>query len=343
MSGLRADIGIDLGTASVLVYVKGKGIVLKEPSVVAIDQNTNKFLAVGEEARKMLGRTPGNIVAIRPLRDGVISDYDITERMLKYFIQKSVGKYLFKPRVIVCVPSGITEVEKRAVIEATNQAGAIKTYLIEEPIAAAIGAGIDITEPNGNMIVDIGGGTTDVAVISLGGIVVSRSIKIAGDECDESVTKFIRKKYNMMIGERSAEELKLTIGSAFRREVEEFKEIRGRNLLTGLPITVNISSTDMLEALKDPVQEIIDTVHAVLERTPPELAADISNKGIILTGGGALLYGMDKLITDRTGIQAVVANEPVSCVARGTGKALDWVQFLDSNIVEDKSIKRYRD
>ncbi|MDR7856935.1 rod shape-determining protein MreB [Tissierella sp.] len=343
MCGLRADIGIDLGTASVLVYVKGKGIVLKEPSVVAIDQNTNKFLAVGEEARKMLGRTPGNIVAIRPLRDGVISDYDITQRMLKYFIQKSVGKYLFKPRVIVCVPSGITEVEKRAVIEATNQAGSIKTYLIEEPIAAAIGAGIDITEPNGNMIVDIGGGTTDVAVISLGGIVVSRSIKIAGDECDESVTKYIRKKYNMMIGERSAEELKLSIGSAFKRETEEFKEIRGRNLLTGLPITVNISSTDMLEALKDPVQEIIDTVHAVLERTPPELAADISNKGIILTGGGALLYGLDKLIADRTGIQAVVANEPVSCVARGTGKALDWVQFLDSTIVEDNSIKKYRD
>ncbi len=343
MCGLRADIGIDLGTASVLVYVKGKGIVLKEPSVVAIDQNTNKFLAVGEEARKMLGRTPGNIIAIRPLRDGVISDYDITERMLKYFIQKAVGRYLFKPRVIVCVPSGITEVEKRAVIEATNQAGAMKTFLIEEPIAAAIGAGIDITEANGNMIVDIGGGTTDVAVISLGGIVVSRSIKIAGDECDESITKFIRKKYNMMIGERSAEELKLSIGSAYRRETEEFKEIRGRNLLTGLPITVNISSTDMLEALRDPVQEIVDTVHAVLERTPPELAADISNKGIILTGGGALLYGLDKLIADRTGIQALVANEPVSCVARGTGKALEWVQFLQSNIVEDNSTKKYRD
>lgn len=343
MCGLRADIGIDLGTASVLVYVKGKGIVLKEPSVVAIDQNTNKFLAVGEDARKMLGRTPGNIIAIRPLKDGVISDYDTTERMLKYFIQKSVGRNLLKPRVIVCVPSGITEVEKRAVQEASNQAGAIKTYLIEEPIAAAIGAGIDITEPSGNMIVDIGGGTTDVAVISLGGIVVSRSIKIAGDECDEAITKFIRKKYNMMIGERSAEELKLSIGSAYEREVEEFKEVRGRNLLTGLPITVNVSSSDMLEALKDPIQEIVDAVHVVLERTPPELAADISNKGILLTGGGALLYGMDKLIADRTGITTKIADEAVSCVAIGTGKSLEWVEFLDKNIVEANTVKRYRD
>lgn len=342
MCGLRADIGIDLGTASVLVYVKGKGIVLKEPSVVAIDQNTDKFLAVGEEARKMLGRTPGNIIAIRPMKDGVISDYDITERMLKYFIQKAVGRYLLKPRVIVCVPSGITEVEKRAVMEASNQAGAIKTYLIEEPIAAAIGAGVDITEPSGNMIVDIGGGTTDVAVISLGGIVVSRSIKIAGDECDESISRYIRKKYNMMIGERSAEELKLNIGSAYRTEEEIFNEVRGRNLLTGLPITVNVSSTDMLEALRDPIQEIVDTVHAVLERTPPELAADISNKGIIMTGGGALLYGMDRLITEKTGIPVHIANEPVSCVARGTGKALEWVQYLDNNIVEGNTTKKYR-
>lgn len=341
MFGLRADIGIDLGTASVLVYVKGKGIVLKEPSVVAIDQNTDRFLAVGEEARKMLGRTPGNIIAIRPMRDGVISDYDITERMLKYFIKKSVGTYLLKPRVIVCVPSGVTEVEKRAVIEASNQAGAIKTYLIEEPIAAAIGSGIDITEPNGNMIVDIGGGTTDVAVISLGGIVVSRSIKIAGDECDEAISKYIRKKYNMLIGERSAEDLKLSIGSAYRREEEGYKEVRGRNLLTGLPITVNVSSTDMLEALKDPIQEIIDTVHIVLERTPPELAADISNKGIMMTGGGALLNGMDKLITEKTNIPVNIANEPISCVARGTGKALEWVRFLNSDIIEDNSIKKY--
>ncbi len=342
MCALRADLGVDLGTASVLVYVKGKGVVLKEPSVVAIDQNTDKFLAVGEEARRMLGRTPGNIIAIRPMKDGVISDYDITERMLKYFIKKAIGRTLFKPRVIVCVPSGITEVERRAVIEASNQAGAIKTYLIEEPIAAAIGSGIDITEPSGNMIVDIGGGTTDVAVISLGGIVVSRSIKTAGDECDEAISKYIRKKYNMMIGERSAEELKLSIGSAYKREEEEYKEVRGRNLLTGLPLTVNVTSTDMIEALKDPIQEIVETVHTVLERTPPELAADISNKGIILTGGGALLYGLDMLITEKTGIPVKIANEPISCVARGTGKALEWIHLLDNNIIERGTGKRQK-
>lgn len=342
MCALRADLGIDLGTASVLVYVKGKGIVLKEPSVVAIDQNTDKLLAVGEEARRMLGRTPGNIVAVRPMKDGVISDYEITERMLKYFIRKAIGKTIFKPRVIVCVPSGVTEVEKRAVIDASNQAGAIKTFLMEEPIAAAIGAGLDITEPSGNMIVDIGGGTTDVAVISLGGIVVSRSIKVAGDECDEAITKYIRKKYNMMIGERSAEELKISIGCAYKKEEEEYKEVRGRNLLTGLPMTVNVSTSDMLEALKDPVQEIIDTVHSVLERTPPELAADISNKGIILTGGGALLYGLDKLIEERTGIPTKVADEPVSCVARGTGKALDWIHVFDNDIIDRESMRKLR-
>jgi len=341
MCALRADLGVDLGTASVLVYVKGKGIVLKEPSVVAIDQNTNKFLAVGEEARRMLGRTPGNIIAIRPMKDGVISDYETTERMLKYFIRKAIGRTLFKPRVIVCVPSGITEVERRAVTEASNQAGAIKTHLIEEPIAAAIGAGIDITEPSGNMIVDIGGGTTDVAVISLGGIVVSRSIKTAGDECDEAILRYIRKKYNMMIGERSAEELKLSIGSAYKREEEEYKEVRGRNLLTGLPITVNVSSTDMIEALKDPIQEIVDTVHSVLERTPPELAADISNKGIILTGGGALLYGLDKLIAEKTGIPVKIANEPISCVARGTGKALDWIHVFENDIIDRDSARKF--
>lgn len=342
MCALRADLGIDLGTASVLVYVKGKGIVLKEPSVVAIDQNTNKLLAVGEEARRMLGRTPGNIIAIRPMKDGVISDYDITERMLKYFIRKAVGRTIFKPRVVVCVPSGVTEVERRAVIDASNQAGAIKTFLIEEPIAAAIGAGIDITEPSGNMIVDIGGGTTDVAVISLGGIVVSRSIKTAGDECDEAISRYIRKKYNMMIGERSAEELKINVGCAYKKEEEEHMEVRGRNLLTGLPITVNVSTSDMLEALKDPVQEIIDTVHSVLERTPPELAADISNKGIILTGGGALLYGLDKLIEDKTGIPTKIANEPVSCVARGTGKALDWIHVIENDIIDRNSVRKIR-
>lgn len=341
MFGFRTDVGIDLGTASVLVYLKGKGVVLNEPSVVAIDKNTSKFLAVGEEARKMLGRTPGNITAIRPMRDGVISDYEITRRMLRYFIQRSVGKYLFKPRVMVCVPSGITEVEKRAVIEASNQAGAIKTHLIEEPIAAAIGAGIDITEPNGNMLVDIGGGTTDVAVISLGGIVVSSSIKVAGDELDEAITRYIRKRYNMMIGERTAEDLKLSIGTAYKREEVIFKEIRGRNLLTGLPININISSEDMLEALKEPVGEIVETIHTVLERTPPELAADISNKGILLTGGGSLLYGLDKLITERSGIDVNIANDPISCVARGTGKALKWVSYLDGDIVGENTKKNY--
>ncbi|TJX13385.1 MreB/Mrl family cell shape determining protein [Tissierella creatinini] len=332
MGALRADVGIDLGTASILVYVKGKGIVLQEPSVVAIDQHTNKFLAVGEDARKMLGRTPGHIIAIRPLRNGVISDYSITEKMLKYFIQKALGKMVFKPRLIICVPSGVTEVEKRAVIEASNEAGAVKTYLIEEPIAAAIGAGIDITEPTGNMIVDVGGGTTDVAVISLGSIVVSRSIKTAGDDCDEIITRFIRKKYNMMIGERSAEDLKVNIGCAYPFEEEQFMEVKGRSLLTGLPLNVEVSSNDMLEALREPMQEIIETVHEVLEITPPELAADISSRGIIMTGGGALLYGLDKLIEQDTGISTRVAENPVECVAIGTGKSLDCVEVLEKSI-----------
>ncbi|HHZ00284.1 MAG TPA: rod shape-determining protein MreB, partial [Tissierellia bacterium] len=273
--GLRMDIGIDLGTASVLVYIKGKGIVINEPSVVAIDINTNKILEVGEEARKMLGRTPGNIVAIRPLRDGVISDFDITEKMLKYFIKKAVGNSIIKPRVIVCVPSGVTEVEKRAVLEASNNAGAKKTYLIEEPVAAAIGAGLDITKPSGHMVIDMGGGTTDIAVISLGGIVVSRSIKIAGDKCDEAIVRYVRKKYNVMIGLRSAEELKIKIGTAFPVEEDKFMEVRGRNLVTGLPVNLTISSSDLLEAMEETLTAIADAVHSVLEKTPPELAADI--------------------------------------------------------------------
>ena len=336
---LRNDVGIDLGTASVLVYVKGKGIVLQEPSVVAIDQFTNKFLAVGEEARKMLGRTPGNIVAVRPLKEGVISDYNITQRMLKYFIEKSLGRMLLKPRLIVCVPSGCTEVEKRAVIEAANEAGAVKTYLIEEPIAAAIGAGLDITESTGNMVVDIGGGTTDVAVISLGGIVVSKSIKVAGDNFDESITKYVRKKHNMMIGERTAEELKVNIGCAYPLEEEQFLEVKGRNLVSGLPMNVVVSSNDMLEALKEPVQEILEAVHYVLEKTPPELAADISNQGIILTGGGALLKGLPEIIQERTGINVRVAENTIECVAIGTGKSLDWVEVLEKN---NESGRKYR-
>ncbi len=338
----RKDIGIDLGTASVLVYVKNKGVILQEPSVVALDQDKDEFLAVGEEARKMLGRTPGNIVAIRPLKDGVISDYNITRRMLKHFINKSVGKSFIRPRVIVCVPSGITEVEKRAVLEAVYEAGAKKAYLIEEPIAAAIGAGIDITEPDGIMIVDIGGGTTDVAVISLGGIVVSKSIKIAGDDFDDAIVRYIKDKYNMMIGERSAEKLKIKVGSAYKREEEVFQEIKGRNLLTGLPLTISVSSSEMLDALAEPVAEIISTIHSVLEITPPELASDISDKGIIMTGGGSLLYGMDKLINEKMQIETTIAEDPVSCVAIGTGKSLDWVSILDNDMAREDLSSKYR-
>lgn len=329
MAGLRADVGIDLGTSSVLVYVKDKGIVLNEPSVVAINTDKDELLAVGEEARNMIGRTPSNIVATRPIKDGVISDYDKTQKMIKYFIKKAVGKYIFKPRIILCVPSGITEVEKRAVIDSSNQAGAVKTTLIEEPIAGAIGAGLDITEPNGNMIIDIGGGTTDIAVISLGGIVISRSLKVAGDDFDDSIMRYIKKKYNVVIGERSAEELKFTVGSAYKREKEISHEIRGRNLLTGLPINIEVSSNDMLEALEDPVKEIVDAILYVLENTPPELSADISEKGILMAGGGSLLYGLDRLISEKTGIKVKIAEDPVSCVAIGTGESLKSIDFLE--------------
>lgn len=340
--GLRADVGIDLGTASVLVYIRGKGIIMQEPSVVAIDKNTNKILEVGEEARKMLGRTPGNIVAIRPLRDGVISDFDITEKMLKYFIKKATGTSLLKPRVIVCVPSGVTEVEKRAVLEACNNAGAKRTYLIEEPVAAAIGAGIDISKPTGNMIIDVGGGTTDIAVISLGGIVVSKSIKTAGDKCDEAIVRYVRKKYNVMIGSRSAEDLKINIGTAFPVEEEKFMEVRGRNLVTGLPKNIMISSTDMLEALEETVTAIADAVHSVFEKTPPELASDISERGIVMTGGGALIGGLDKLIGKRTGVSTVIADEAISCVAMGTGKALEHLDTLSDTLLTDDIKKDYR-
>jgi len=328
MGFFRTDMGIDLGTTSVLVYIKGKGIVLQEPSVVAIDTYTQRILAVGEEARRMLGRTPGNITAIKPLKDGVISDYEITEKMLKYFLKKSAGKMFFKPRVIVCVPSGVTEVEKRAVIDASNQAGAKKTFLIEEPVAAAIGADLDITQPDGHMIVDMGGGTTDIAVISLGGIVVSRSIKVAGNKFDEAIIRYMRKKHNMMIGERTAEEIKINIGCAYPLEEELSMEARGRNLVSGLPITRTVTSTEILDALEEPVYQVVDAVHSVLEKTPPELAADISNKGIVLTGGTALLNGLDALLTERMGIRAYVAEESVSCVAKGTGRSLEWMDVL---------------
>lgn len=327
MSG--SDIGIDLGTASVLVYIKGKGVVLKEPSVVAFDRDTNRIKAIGEEARLMLGRTPGNIVAVRPLRQGVISDYTVTEKMLKYFIQKAVGRQRFrKPVISVCVPSGVTEVEKKAVEDATYQAGAREVAIIEEPIAAAIGAGIDISKPCGNMVVDIGGGTTDIAVISLGGTVVSTSIKIAGDDFDEAIVRYMRKKHNLLIGERTAEDIKIKIGSAYRRPETVYMDVRGRNLVTGLPKTIGVSSEETEEALRETTSQIVEAVHSVLEKTPPELAADIADRGIVLTGGGCLLYGLEELIEEKTGITTMTAEDPMTAVAVGTGK---HVEFLSSS------------
>ena len=322
-----SDIGIDLGTASILVYVKGKGVVLKEPSVVAYDRDTEQIMAIGEEARLMLGRTPGNIVAVRPLRQGVISDYKTTEKMLKYFIQKAVGKSFFgrRPRISVCVPSGVTDVEKRAVEDATYQAGARDVYIIEEPVAAAIGAGIDISRPCGNMIVDIGGGTSDIAVISLDGVVVSSSIKVAGDDFDDAIVRFMRKRHNLLIGERSAEEIKINIGTCYKRPENISMDIRGRNLVTGLPKTVTVSSDETEEALREVTSQIVDAVHSVLERTPPELAADIADRGIMLTGGGALLHGLEDLIEENTGITTMTAEEPLTAVAIGTGK---YIEFL---------------
>jgi rod shape-determining protein MreB len=329
-----ADIGIDLGTANVLVYVNGKGIVLEEPSVVAIEKRSNTVLAVGEEARRMIGRTPGNIVAIRPLRDGVISDYDVTEKMLTHYINKVVDKKgfarFFMPRIMVCVPTGVTEVEKRAVEEATRQAGAREVYIIEEPIAAAIGAGIDISKPDGNMVIDIGGGTADIAVISLGGAVVSESIKVGGDKFDEAIVKYMKKQYNLLIGERTAEQIKINIGTAHTREDELTMDVRGRNLVTGLPENITINSSEMLEALKECVDQIVSLAHVVLEKTPPELAADISDSGIIMTGGGSLLYGLDKRIEERTGISVRIAEDPLSCVAKGTGESLGALNLLET-------------
>lgn len=334
MCSLAKDIGIDLGTASVLVYIKGKGVVLNEPSVVAIDKNTGRLLKVGAEAQAMLGRTPGNIVAIRPLRDGVISDYDMTERMLKEFIRKVIGGFhLFPPRIMVCVPSGITEVEERAVIDAGRQAGARRVYLIEEPVAAAIGAGIDITKPDGHMVVDIGGGTSDIAVISLSGVVESASIKVAGDQFNESIVKYMRRKHNILIGERTAEQMKMEIGCVYPKEEEATIEIKGRCLMTGLPKTITVNSTEMMEAFEEPVERILEAVHNVLERTPPELVADISNNGIVMTGGGSLVDGFDKLITARTGIHTVVAEDAISCVAEGTGKSLDSLGDMQDGTV----------
>ena len=304
---LSTDIGVDLGTASILVYIKGKGVVLKEPSVVAFDRDTNKIKAIG-------------------LRDGVISDYDVTEKMLKYFIQKAIGKRMLKkPRISVCVPSGVTEVEKKAVEDATLQAGAREVAIIEEPIAAAIGAGIDISRPCGNMIVDIGGGTTDIAVISLGGTVVSTSIKIAGDDFDEAIVRYMRKKHNLLIGERTAEDIKIKVGSAYPRTEIATMNVRGRNLVTGLPKTVEVTSEETQEALKEATSQIVEAVHSVLEKTPPELASDIADRGIVLTGGGSLLQGLEELIESKTGIHTMTAEDPMTAVAIGTGK---FIEFL---------------
>ena len=326
MGLFRKDIGIDLGTASVLVYIKGKGVVLREPSVVAMDKNTGRLLKVGTEAEAMLGRTPGNIVAMRPLRDGVI--------------RKVTTFSIFKPRLLICVPSGITEVEERAVVDAGREAGAGRAYLIEEPVAAAIGAGIDITKPDGHMIIDIGGGTADIAVISLGGCVVSESIKTAGDKFDEAVVKYIRRKHNVLIGDRTAEELKRTIGCVFPRDEEITMDIKGRCLVTGLPRVFTVSSSEMIEAFEEVSNLILEAVHSVLERTPPELVADISTNGIVMTGGGSLVWGFDKLVEAHTGIETHVADDAISCVAYGTGKSLDSLDAMQDGTMNLSRIRQ---
>ncbi|MGE5550868.1 MAG: rod shape-determining protein [Bacteroidota bacterium] len=323
------DMGIDLGTANTLVYVKGRGIVLQEPSVVAIQRETNELVAVGGEAQAMVGRTPGSIVAIRPMRDGVIADFDVTEKMLRYFIGRAAKRTgLFPPRVLVGVPSGVTEVEKRAVIDAGLQAGAREVILIEEPMAAAIGAGLPVSEATGSLIVDIGGGTTEVAVISLGGIVASQSSRVAGDEMTESIIQYVKRHYNLMIGERTAEDVKRSIGSAYPSGEEEHYEVRGRDLLTGLPKTINLSSHEVLEALAEPVTQVIEAVRMTLDRTPPELASDILDRGIVLAGGGSLLRGLDQLLREETGMPVQRAEDPLTCVVRGTGIVLDNLFLL---------------
>jgi len=328
------DIGIDLGTANTLVHVKGKGILIREPSVVAINNNTGELLSVGLEAKNMIGRTPGNITAIRPMKDGVIADFQITQGMLKYFIRKVAGKSLIiKPRVIVCVPSGVTEVEKRAVIDATLQAGAKEAYLIEEPMAAAIGANLPVEDPYGSMVVDIGGGTSEVAVISLGGIVVSRSLRIAGDDLDDAIVHYVKKEYNLMIGERTAEDLKIKLGSAYPMQTEVKHNISGRDLVTGLPKDLSISSEEIREALQEAINSIVDSIKYTLEKTPPELAADVMERGIMLTGGGALLKGIDKLIEEETGIPVNIAEFPLDCVVIGTGMVLDEIEVLKNVLV----------
>lgn len=333
------DMGIDLGTANTLVHVKNQGVILKEPSVVAIQRDTGAILAVGDEAKQMIGRTPGNIIAIRPMKDGVIADFDVTQSMLKYFISRTLKSRAFvKPRVVVGVPSGVTEVEKRAVIDATLQAGAREAYLIEEPMASAIGAGLEVHEPTGNMIVDIGGGTTEVAIISLGGIVTSKSIRVGGDEMDEAIVYYIKKEYNLMIGERTAEEIKINIGSASPDVVDETMDIRGRDLVTGLPKTINITSEEIKKALAEPVDSIIEAIKVTLEKTPPELAADIMDRGIVMTGGSSLLTGLDQRINRETGMPVHIAEDSMDCVALGTGKVLEELDLLKRVLISPKKI-----
>ncbi len=338
------EIGVDLGTATVLIYVKGRGIMLREPSVIAMVRDTGDVKAVGDEAYRMLGRTPGNIVAVRPMRDGVIADYDLTEKMLKSFVRKVVsgaGRF-FKPHIMVCVPSGVTEVERRAVLQATREVGARKAFLIEEPLAAAIGAGVQIAEPTGSMIVDIGGGTADVAIISLGGIVVSESLRIAGNEFDEAIIRYIRHKENLLIGDRTAEEVKMKVGAAVMVRPDDSREIevRGRDLINGLPKTIRVATEDTVEALKEPIQKIADGVRRVLEAAPPELVSDVIDRGIIMTGGGALLLNFDELLRQTTGIPVVVAENPTDCVALGTGQALDMIPVLQDALISDTFLRR---
>ena len=331
------DIGIDLGTANILVYVKGKGVVLKEPSVVAIDKVRNKVLAVGDDAREMLGRAPGSIVAIRPLKEGVIANYTVTQKLLAYVIEKVAGKSLFfKPRVMTCVPIGITSVEKRAVMEATTQGGASKTYLIEEPLAAALGAGIDISVPRGNMVVDIGGGTCEVAVISLGGIVVSKSVRCGGDAIDSAIVRYIRKAFNMFIGERTAENIKIEIGTAMKVDEPAVMEVRGRDLLSGLPKSIEVNANHVCEAVNEPVSMIVDAVRNTLERTPPELSADIMDRGIVMTGGSSMLRNLDRLISQETGMPVFVSDEALNCVALGTGIAVENIDIYRKGFMTSK-------
>jgi rod shape-determining protein MreB len=341
---LWQEIGVDLGTATVLIYVKGKGIMLREPSVIAVVRDTGEVKAVGNEAYRMLGRTPGNIVAVRPMRDGVIADYDMTEKMLKAFVRKVVtgtGRW-FKPNVMVCVPSRVTEVERRAVLQATRDVGARKAFLIEEPLAAAVGAGVRIAEPTGSMIVDIGGGTTDIAIISLGGIVVSESLRIAGNEFDEAIIRHIRHKENLLIGDRTAEEVKMKVGATIVISPDDIREIevRGRDLINGLPKTIRVNTEDTVEALREPVQKIADGVRRVLEAAPPELVSDVIDRGIIMTGGGALLKNFDELLRQNTGIPVTIAENPMDCVALGTGQALDMLHVLQDALISDTFLRR---